>query len=329
MRAARLRASKLPNPVICTFAPFFNSPAMMPLSSNRASIVRVASAFDILVRMARAAVSSALFTRSPCGGLRAGESLEVSPLFSGGRPKSPKSRHNMGVCRENPQDTSTSLTPLPPAATLPPPVSRRQDAMFHGTRPGWIEVISGVRFAGKREELIRRVRRAVIARQQVQVFKSHLDARYAGLYSVTSHDGLSVDAEPVVSADQIMRQVRPDTEVVAIDEAQFLDGGIVTVANALADRGVRVIVAGTDSDFRGEPFGAMPILMAAAEIVDKLQAICVVCGGPATRNQRLVNGKPAPWDSPTIMVGGRESYEARCRHCHRVPKRDEDQTALL
>jgi len=201
--------------------------------------------------------------------------------------------------------------------------------MFHGTQPGWIEVISGVMFAGKSEELIRRVRRAVIARKQVQVFKSHLDARYAGLYSVTSHDGLTVDAAPVDSADQIMRQVRPDTEVVAIDEAQFLDGGIVTVANALADRGVRVIVAGTDSDFRGEPFGAMPILMAAAEIVDKLQAICVVCGGPATRNQRLVNGKPAPWDSPTIMVGGRESYEARCRHCHRVPKRDEDQTALL
>jgi len=201
--------------------------------------------------------------------------------------------------------------------------------MFHGTRPGWIEVISGVMFAGKSEELIRRVRRAVIARKQVQVFKSHLDARYAGLYSVTSHDGLTVDAEPVDSADQIVRQVRPDTEVVAIDEAQFLDGGVVTVANALADRGVRVIVAGTDSDFRGEPFGAMPILMAVAEIVDKLQAICVVCGGPATRNQRLVNGKPAPWDSPTIMVGGRESYEARCRHCHRVPKRDEDQTALL
>jgi len=201
--------------------------------------------------------------------------------------------------------------------------------MFHGTRPGWIEVISGVMFAGKSEELIRRVRRAVIARKQVQVFKSHLDARYAGLYSVTSHDGLTVDAEPVDSADQIMRQVRPDTEVVAIDEAQFLDGGIVTVANALADRGVRVIVAGTDGDFRGEPFGAMPILMAVAEIVDKLQAICVVCGGPATRNQRLVNGKPAPWDSPTIMVGGRESYEARCRHCHRVPRADEDQTALL
>ena len=134
--------------------------------------------------------------------------------------------------------------------------------MFHGTRPGWIEVISGVMFAGKSEELIRRVRRAVIARKQVQVFKSHLDARYAGLYSVTSHDGLTVDAAPVDSADQIMRQVRPDTEVVAIDEAQFLDGGIVTVANALADRGVRVIVAGTDSDFRGEPFGPMPLLLA-------------------------------------------------------------------
>jgi thymidine kinase len=201
--------------------------------------------------------------------------------------------------------------------------------LFHGARPGWIEVISGVMFAGKSEELIRRVRRAVIARKNVQVFKSHLDARYAGLYSVTSHDGLTVEAEPVDSADQIMRQVRPDTEVVAIDEAQFLDDGVVAAANALADRGVRVILAGTDTDFRGEPFGAIPTLMAAAEIVDKLQAICVVCGGPATRNQRLVNGKPARWDSPTIMVGGRESYEARCRHCHRVPRVDEDQTALL
>jgi thymidine kinase len=201
--------------------------------------------------------------------------------------------------------------------------------LFHPTRPGWIEVISGVMFAGKSEELIRRVRRAVIARKKVQVFKSHFDARYAGLYSVTSHDGLTVEAEPVDSADQIMRHVRPDTEVVAIDEAQFLDDGVVAAANALADRGVRVILAGTDTDFRGEPFGAMPTLMAAAEIVDKLQAICVVCGGPATRNQRLVNGKPAPWDSPTILVGGRESYEARCRHCHRVPRVDEDQTALL
>lgn len=201
--------------------------------------------------------------------------------------------------------------------------------MFHGTRPGWIEVIAGVMFSGKSEELIRRVRRAVIARKTVQVFKSHLDARYAGLYSVSSHDGITVDAEPVDSSEEIMRKWRPETEVVAADEVQFLDDGIVTVASALADRGVRVILAGTDTDFRGEPFAALGTLMAIAEIVDKLQAICVVCGGPATRNQRLVNGRPARWDSPIIMVGGRESYEARCRHCHRVPRQDEDQTALL
>ncbi|OLC08369.1 MAG: thymidine kinase [Gemmatimonadetes bacterium 13_1_40CM_66_11] len=197
------------------------------------------------------------------------------------------------------------------------------------TRSGWIEVIAGVMFSGKSEELIRRVRRAVIARKQVQVFKSHLDARYAGLFSVSSHDGVTVEAEPVDSADEISRRLRDSTEVVAVDEAQFLDDGIVDLANRLADRGVRVILAGTDVDFRGLPFGPMPILMCVAEVVDKFQAICVVCGGPATRNQRLVNGKPALWDSPIIMVGGRESYEARCRHCHRVPRQDEDQTALL
>jgi thymidine kinase len=201
--------------------------------------------------------------------------------------------------------------------------------MFHGTKPGWIEVISGVMFSGKSEELIRRVRRAVIARHKVQVFKSHLDARYAGVYAVSSHDGTVVEAEPVQHAMEIMERLQPDTAMVAIDEAQFLDAGIVSVANALADRGVRVVLAGTDSDFRGEPFGAMPQLMSAAEIVDKLHAICVVCGGPATRNQRLVNGKPAAYDSPTIMVGGHESYEARCRHCHVVPVKDKDQGRLL
>ena len=196
-------------------------------------------------------------------------------------------------------------------------------------RPGWIEVISGVMFSGKSEELIRRVRRAVIARKQVQVFKSHLDARYAGLYTGSSHDGVTVEAEPVDSSEEIGRRLRKETEVVAVDEAQFLDEGIIDTANRLADGGVRVILSGTDVDFRGLPFGPMPTLMCMAEVVDKFQAICVVCGGPATRNQRLVNGKPALWDSPTIMVGGRESYEARCRHCHRVPKKDEDQTALL
>jgi len=201
--------------------------------------------------------------------------------------------------------------------------------VFHGTKPGWIEVISGVMFSGKSEELIRRVRRAVIARKKVQVFKSHLDARYAGLYTISSHDGVTVEAEPIDSSEQLLRGVRPDTEVVAVDEVQFLDDRIVDVVNTLADRGVRVVVAGTDVDFRGLPFGAMPTLLCIAEVVDKFQAICVVCGGPATRNQRLVNGQPAPWNSPTIMVGGRESYEARCRHCHRVPRVDENQTALL
>jgi thymidine kinase len=201
--------------------------------------------------------------------------------------------------------------------------------MFFGTRPGWIEIIVGVMFSGKSEELIRRVRRAVIARRGVQVFKSHLDARYAGLYNVTTHDGLAVEAQPVDSSDEIMRRTASGTDVVAVDEVQFLDDGIVTVANVLADRGVRVILAGTEVDFRGLPFGAMASLMCAAEVVDKLHAICVVCGGPASRNQRLVNGRPATWDSPIIMVGGRETYEARCRHCHRVPRVDEDQTALL
>ena len=201
--------------------------------------------------------------------------------------------------------------------------------MFHGTRPGWIKVIAGVMFSGKSEELVRRVRRAVIARKRVQVFKSHLDARYAGLYSVSTHDGGTVEAEPVDSSEAVMRAIHPTTEVVAVDEVQFLDDGIVAVANALADRGVRVVLAGIDMDFRGLPFGPMPTLLAVAEIVDKLQAICVSCGGPASRNQRLVNGQPALWDSPTIMVGGRESYEARCRHCHQIPRVDEDQRALL
>jgi thymidine kinase len=201
--------------------------------------------------------------------------------------------------------------------------------MYHGSRPGWIEVITGVMFSGKSEELIRRVRRAIIARRKVQVFKSHLDSRYTGLYTVSSHDGKELEATPVDSAAEIFRQVRPTTELVAIDEAQFLDPEVVLVASALAARGVQVILAGTDTDFRGEPFGAMGSLLAIAESVDKLQAICVVCGDLATRNQRLVDGRPARYESPTILVGGRESYEARCRHCHRVPRKDEDQTALL
>lgn len=194
---------------------------------------------------------------------------------------------------------------------------------------GWIEVVAGVMFSGKTEELLRRIRRATIARKRVQVFKSRLDDRYAGLWAVSSHDQRTQEAVPVDSSAQIMSRLDPTAQVIAIDEAQFLDAGIVHVVTALADRGRRVICAGTDTDFRGEPFGAMPQLMAVAEIVDKLHAICVMCGNPASRNQRLIDGKPAPYESPTIMVGAADSYEARCRACHVVPRRDDLQQRLL
>jgi thymidine kinase len=203
------------------------------------------------------------------------------------------------------------------------------DGYFTTGSGGWIEVICGVMFSGKSEELIRRVRRAIIARKKVQVFKSHLDERYSGIYHVSSHDGRTVEAVPIDTPEQIARLIETGTHVVAIDEAQFLDASVVELATSLANRGIRVIVAGTDSDFRGEPFGPMPQLLAVAEVVDKLHAICVICGNPASRNQRLIAGKPARYDSPTIMVGNAESYEARCRSCHSVPRRDEDQGRLL
>ena len=194
---------------------------------------------------------------------------------------------------------------------------------------GWIEVIAGVMFSGKSEELMRRIRRAMIARKRVQVFKSHLDARYGGVQRVSSHDGRMLEAVPVDSSAQISQRIDPTAQVIAVDEAQFLDEGIVALATSLAQRGRRVILAGTDTDFRGEPFGSMPTLMAVAELVDKLHAICVLCGNPASRNQRLIDGRPAPYDSPTIMVGGSEAYEARCRACHQVPASDDRQGKLL
>ena len=196
-------------------------------------------------------------------------------------------------------------------------------------REGWIEVITGVMFSGKSEELLRRVRRATIAKKDVQVFKSHLDDRYEGLQRVSSHDGSTIEAVPISESREIAEHVRPGTDVVAIDEAQFLDDGVVRVANALADQGRRIIVAGTDMDFRGEPFGPIPDLLAVAEKIDKLHAICVLCGELATRNQRLIGGEPAPAEGPTIQVGGSESYEARCRECHEVPRRTDEQMPLL
>ena len=183
---------------------------------------------------------------------------------------------------------------------------------------GSIEVITGSMFCGKTDELIRRLRRATIARQSVQVFKPVIDNRYA-LEKVTSHAGTEYAAQPVQNARAILEHLGPVTTVVGIDEAQFFDEAIIPLAQELADRGVRVIIAGLDTDFRGEPFGPMPVLMAKAEVVDKLHAICMVCGQLACRTQRLVDGKPARYHDPIVIVGASEMYEARCRTHHQVP----------
>jgi len=189
--------------------------------------------------------------------------------------------------------------------------------MKHHT--GSIEVITGSMFCGKTEETIRRLRRATIAKQKVQVFKPKIDDRYSE-EKVTSHAGHNFDAKPIERSREILDRLDEDTTVVAIDEAQFFDDGVIDICQQLADNGVRVIVAGLDTDFRGEPFGPMPILMSKAEKVDKLHAICVVCGEEASRTQRLVDGEPARYDDPVVIVGAAELYEARCRVHHEVPK---------
>ncbi len=186
---------------------------------------------------------------------------------------------------------------------------------------GWIEVVIGPMYSGKSEELIRRVRRAKIAKQKVQVFKPEIDIRYSK-DDVVSHCGEKEECIPVKNSSDILRLLDEDTDVVAIDEAQFFDEGIINVVTYIADGNKRVICAGLDMDFRGEPFGAMPSLSAIAEFVDKIQAICMVCGNPATRTQRLINGKPAKYVDPIVLVGATESYEARCRKCHIVPKEE-------
>lgn len=191
--------------------------------------------------------------------------------------------------------------------------------MMHLTRKeGWLEVVCGSMFSGKSEELIRRVRRASYGRQKIQVFKPALDNRYSS-EEVVSHNGTKVIAKPVQSSVEIFDLLEKNTEVVAIDEVQFFDDKIISVVQKLADKGIRVIVAGLDQDFRGEPFGPVPRLMALAETVTKLQAICLSCGSPASRTQRLINGNPANYNDPIILVGASESYEPRCRHCHEVP----------
>ena len=188
-----------------------------------------------------------------------------------------------------------------------------------GARTGSLTVIAGSMFSGKTEELIRRARRALYARRSVQVFKHALDTR-SEVTKIRSHNGVLHEAAAVSSAGELLGRVEGATDVVAVEEAQFFDEGIVDACRTLADSGHEVIVAGLDMDFRGEPFGPMPTLLAEADEVVKLRAICVRCGRDASRSQRLINGQPAPASAPTILVGARESYEARCRRHHEVPQ---------
>ncbi|MBB6215612.1 thymidine kinase [Anaerosolibacter carboniphilus] len=190
--------------------------------------------------------------------------------------------------------------------------------MYRPSHHGSIEVIVGPMYSGKSEELIRRLKRAQIAKQKVLVFKPAIDDRYS-IEDIVSHNGSKLKAVRIAHAKDILEYIEKDTQVVGIDEVQFFDMEIVQICKDLADRGVRVIAAGLDMDFRGEPFGPTPALVAIAEFADKLSAICMTCGEPAHRTQRLINEKPANYSDPIILVGATESYEARCRLHHEVP----------
>lgn len=189
--------------------------------------------------------------------------------------------------------------------------------MYHQYREGWLEVISGCMFAGKTEELIRRINVLSYAKKNIIVFKPKIDNRYSDT-EIVSHSGVKVPCLVIEKAQEILNRIKADTDVVAIDEVQFFDQEVVCVCEYLADKGIRVIVAGLDKDFRGEPFGIMPELLTRAEFVTKLTAVCTKCGAPATRTQRLVNGKPASFNDSIVLVGAVEHYEPRCRHCHEV-----------
>ncbi|MBQ9425275.1 MAG: thymidine kinase [Erysipelotrichaceae bacterium] len=190
--------------------------------------------------------------------------------------------------------------------------------MYQSYRDGWIETISGCMFAGKTEELIRRIKVLEFAKKEIMVFKPKIDDRYSNT-RVVSHAGSSVESHVISDAAEILDIIKDTTQVVAIDEAQFFDDNICAVCNELADRGIRVMAAGLDTNFKGEPFGPMPQLITEAEFVTKLAAVCNKCGAPATRTQRIIDGRPASYNDPIILVGASESYEARCRHCHEVP----------
>jgi thymidine kinase len=176
------------------------------------------------------------------------------------------------------------------------------------TKPGWIEVITGSMFSGKSEELIRRLRRAQIARQKVQIFKPAIDNRYSDA-EIVSHSEMKIPSVNVSTSAELLERIQPETEVVGIDEGQFFDAGLPAVVTTLANHGKRVIVAGIDQDYLGKPFEPMPQLLAIAEYITKTLAICMVCGGPANFTQRLVASKER------VLVGATGTYEARCRHC--------------
>lgn len=189
--------------------------------------------------------------------------------------------------------------------------------MYNQYREGWIEVICGCMFAGKTEELIRRINVLSYARKNILVFKPKIDDRYSTT-EIASHAGSKVPCIVISEAKEILDHVNYDTDVVAIDEVQFFDEDVVDICEYLADSGLRVMVAGLDKDFRGEPFGVLPDLLTRAEFVTKLTAVCAKCGAPATRTQRIINGNPASFNDPIVLVGAKEAYEPRCRHCHEI-----------
>ena len=195
-------------------------------------------------------------------------------------------------------------------------------------KEGWIEVITGPMFAGKTEELLRRIKRLEYAKKNIVVFKPVIDNRYAE-GEVVSHNKNRTKSVNIIKANDIFKYISKETEVIAIDEVQFLDEAVVKILDYLASRGKRVIVSGLDSDFRVEPFSFMPKLLAIAEFVTKLTAVCVVCGAPATKTQRIVDGKPAKYLDPIVLIGASESYEARCRHCHKVYRKPQNYKGII
>lgn len=192
--------------------------------------------------------------------------------------------------------------------------------MVENKKFGWIECICGSMFSGKSEELLRRIKRGVIAKQKVLLFKPSIDNRYDE-NRVSTHNGNSYDSISIEKSSDILNFVKDTNyDIIGIDEIQFFDNDIVKIINKLADDGIRVIVAGLDMDFKAEPFHPMPEIMAISEMVTKLHAVCNKCGKEASRSQRLINGKPAKYDDPIVVIGASESYEARCRHCHEIER---------